>query len=435
MAPHPSLPSVEHLTFHQISQLNYKEQACWFLNGFWDADQGDLAHHAERVWSWHTSFVKLDLQAQRPRGHDGSELDQVLSAKFLEDMEQTLTSLERKAALQEIDVNNDGKMALVEYLMYVFKKDAQAVVVAQQGKAQEIKACQHIIDCALGMLPEIKANLKAQREAQREVNAALKTAKAAKAEAEAALAVQMQAEKELREALQQLEMAKAELQAAVDELQRQEEFVQNEMARLQAIAEDASCGIVSKGKAANQLNALHDEDPMPLRKAKITQEAALRAVEKRERAAVKKHAEASAKMDICRCKFEEQQNKELELEARQAELDAAIHELEASYAEMNTRMSEAQAAIEELKKQTCGLGAVWWMERELYEADESLPRSKQKYDHSKPLEFAAAEPATDSPNQSQHKLQRKSYADSPAPATVTKAARKNVSELAAMLSG
>merc|ERR1712146_747882 len=133
-----------------------------------------------------------------------------------------------------------------------------------------------------------------------------------------------------------------------------------------------------------------NEDPLPLRKAKITQEASLRAVQKRERAAAKKHGDAAAKTTKTRSKFDELQTKQVGLEERQAVLATAVNELEASYAEMSRRMVEAQEAIEELKKQMCGLGAVWWMERELYEADESLPRSKQKYDHSKPFEFVAS---------------------------------------------
>lgn len=389
MAPHPQFPGLEHLSFGDISRLTYKEQAVWFLNGFWDADKGNLSQHAERVWSWHKLFSQLDTHAATPRGADGSELDQILSAKFLEQTEQTLTSLERKAALKEIDVNNDGKMALVEYLMYVFRKQAAEVADAQQGKAQEVQACQDIIDSCLAMLPEIEANLAAQKEARREVAAALAGAKSARAEAEAALTVQIEAEAAVREALSLVEAARGELQRAVDECRRQEQAREDEMARLQGVLGDASTGIVSKGRAANQLHELRNNDPLPLRKAKLTQEAALRVMEKRERAAASKHAEAAAKTATCRTKFDDLQAKEVELEARRHELEVAVAELEASYAEMQSRMGEASAAIEELKKQMCGLGAVWWMERELYEADESLPRAKQRFDHSKPFHFEA----------------------------------------------
>lgn len=389
MAPHPQFPGVEHLSFEHVSHLNYKEQAVWFLNGFWDADKGNLAQHAERVWSWHRLFCTLDTHASSPRGSGGSELDQFLSAKFLEKTEQTLTSLERKAALKEIDVNNDGKMALVEYLMFVFRKQGTEVVDAQQGKAQEAQACQDIIDKCLAMLPEIEANLHAQKEARQEVAAALAEAKSAKAEAEAALTVQVDAEAAVREALSLVEAARDELQQAVDECRRQEQAREDEMARLRDVVEDAGTGIVAKGRAHNKLHELRNNDPLPLRKAKITQEAALRAVEKRERVAAKKHAEAAAKTATCRSKFDELQAKEVELEERRHELEVAVAELEASYAEMQSRMASASEAIEELKKQMCGLGAVWWMERELFEADECLPRAKQRFDHSKPFHFEA----------------------------------------------
>jgi hypothetical protein len=43
-------------------------------------------------------------------------------------------------------------------------------------------------------------------------------------------------------------------------------------------------------------------------------------------------------------------------------------------------MAEATAVIEELKgRGTSGMGALWWMERSLFEADEKLPQNKQKY--------------------------------------------------------
>lgn len=431
MAPHAHYPGVEHLSFSQIADLNYKEQAVWFLNGFWGEGEGGLGQHAETVWGWHKIFAELDLHATVPRGAEGSALDPILSAKFLERTEQTLTSLERKAALREIDVNNDGRMALVEYLMHAFKVEAGAVVTAQQGKAQEVQACQHVIDQAIAMLPEIEANLKAQLAAQREAAAALAEVKAAKADAEAALAVQIDAEKALRQALSLVEEAKDALQRAVNELLRQEQAVQDEMARLQAVTEDSAAGVVHRGRAHNQLHGLRNEDPLPLRKAKITQEAALRAVQKRERAAAKKHADAAAKTAETRAKFEELQAKEVGLEERQADLAAAVRELEASYAEMSRRMAEAQEAIEELKKQMCGLGAVWWMERELFEADESLPRSKQKYDHSQPFEFAAPGSATLGQAQAP-------AAKPPAPATAIAAKKviaKNNAELTAMVSG
>lgn len=166
------------------------------------------------------------------------------------------------------------------------------------------------------------------------------------------------------------------------------------MARLRATVADPAAGVVKRGRAANNLNGLENEDPLPLRKAKITAEAALRKLQKREAAAAARADEAAEQTARCQAKVVELGTKEVEGEQKEAALAAAIEGLEASYADLSAKMTEAQAAIEELKLQKCGLGAVWWMERELYEADESLPRARQKYDHSKPLLFDAASAGT-----------------------------------------
>ena len=217
----------------------------WMLNGFWN----EISKEAESLWSWVKLFAELDNHSKVPRGAKGSELDQVLAAKFLEQTEQTLTAKQRKEALREIDVNNDGKMALVEYLLYRFGMTADQVANAKQGKcfnffkeyarkekrtppatlfnlshadicvhshcalfffcfifklaptkghAQELAACQAIINEAMAMLPEVQANLVAQRAAQIEHTAALAAVREAKVAAAQALTAQNLAEAELR---------------------------------------------------------------------------------------------------------------------------------------------------------------------------------------------------------------------------------------------
>lgn len=49
-------------------------------------------------------------------------------------------------------------------------------------------------------------------------------------------------------------------------------------------------------------------------------------------------------------------------------------------------MAEAREELDNVKKRSGGgKGAIWWMERELFEADRRLPQAKQKYNHSKPF--------------------------------------------------
>lgn len=385
MAPHAQYPETDHLSFGQIASLPYKDQAVWVLNGFWEAHG---AANAEAVWCWHQQFVELDRASAAPKGAVGSELDAIMSAKFLEVNNLTMTALDRKAALREIDVNNDGKMALVEYLLYSFRLGVDEVVEAKQGQAEEIAAAQAVIDRAVAMMPEVQANLAAQRVAAAEHQEALRALKVAEAESRAALERQAAAEAELQSALKLVADAAAELAAAIAAVVAQEEAIATEITRLEGAVADPGTGVVARGRAANQLHSLRNEDPLPLRKLRLTQEAALRALAKREAVAKAAADEAAAETALYQAKLDELAAKTAEGERREAELAAAVAELEATYAEMMDRMQEAEAAIVALKKDKCGLGAVWWLERELFEADESLPRSRQRYDHSLPFFFA-----------------------------------------------
>jgi hypothetical protein len=58
--------------------------------------------------------------------------------------------------------------------------------------------------------------------------------------------------------------------------------------------------------------------------------------------------------------------------------------LEAAYADLEAKMQDAVDQLE-LAKRAGGRahGSLFWMERDLFEADKSLPRAKQRYDHSK----------------------------------------------------
>jgi regulator of protease activity HflC (stomatin/prohibitin superfamily) len=99
---------------------------------------------------------------------------------------------------------------------------------------------------------------------------------------------------------------------------------------------------VSRNKAKAELAAHLAEDPLPLRKAKITLQAAERKAEKALKAAT---------------------------EARQAADDAV--------AAAQRKFEEAQAYLEEVKsKGGSGEGLMWWLERELTEKKKYMPTSK-----------------------------------------------------------
>lgn len=109
----------------------------------------------------------------------------------------------------------------------------------------------------------------------------------AKGEAQAALVEAEQAEDVVK-------AAEAELQAAVEEIEGLEKAKTDKIAKCQAIIDDASVGNVKKTRAVQEKEQTLYEDPLPLRKAKITQGAALKKVTKARKLAEEKTANANA---------------------------------------------------------------------------------------------------------------------------------------------
>jgi len=173
---------------------------------------------------------------------------------------------------------------------------------------------------------------------------------------------------ELRKAEQELKQAESELESAIRDLKKQEQEYKDKCETLEAKSKDQNSPVVQKSKAANELAQLKGEDPLPLRKAKITQEAALRKVQKQKKAT---------------------EDARVVQEGKGKELEKAIRELEQSYVTLEQKMAEAQEELDKVKsKPGGGKGAIWWLQRELFEVDKRLPNAKQKFDHSKPYYFS-----------------------------------------------
>ena len=75
--------------------------------------------------------------------------------------------------------------------------------------------------------------------------------------------------------LAEQEAAEKELQAVVNEITKQEEARAKKIAKLKKTSETSS-SVVAKGKAFQEMKALEGEDPLPLRKAKLTQKAVVK---------------------------------------------------------------------------------------------------------------------------------------------------------------
>jgi len=288
-------------------------------------------------------------------------------------MDKAMTSIARKEALKKIDHDNNGNMALIEYLVWKHDKTVDETVISPQGdNSAAIAAAQEKLDEVMKQLEDCEQKIEAQKQAKIENQQAIEANEKAIAENEKAIADLKQAEAALRE-------AEEEQNAAIADLKRQEEEYANKCATLEALANNESTPVVKKNRAANELAQLKAEDPLPLRRAKITQEAALRKVQKQQKATEQARVAAEAKAQ----KLEEAAQALVEA---QKKLDEAIAALEDAYVQLETKMDEARVELEAVKSHPGGgQGAIWWMERELFEADKRLPTSKQKYNHREPF--------------------------------------------------
>jgi len=321
--------------FNELTKSTYKKQAVFFLNAFWPEFQKHekgFEEFPERVWKFWQRFLDID-KTQWEEVHkklwktgwtEGNSLDEFFSHKFLESLDKTLTAIAFRNEFRKIDVNFDKRMALVEFLIFEFKRGVNEMMKRPQGDNQEeIMAAQAALEAVQKALADLQIKLEAQK---------------------AALEAQREAEEKVKK-------AEAELKIAVDDLHRQEQDYKNQVDSLHAKAHDDKVGAVARNKAANELAQLKEKDPLPLRKAKITQEAALRAVQVQRKAA----EEATAQCE-----------KEKQL-VEQAVEDA------------NKKLAKAQDTLDEVsRKGGGGQGSLWFIQREIDEAKSYLPGGKKR---------------------------------------------------------
>ena len=326
----------------EIVTKKYSDQAIWFMNGFWQ----QVEKSAEEIWKWVQLFSELD---QDKKG-DGNELDEFWSHKFLESLGQTMTVIEMREKFRTIDVDFNKRMSLTEYLAYHFKKSIQEVIDAPQGDNQEeIEAAQAAVEAAQKAVDEMVARLDEATRAAEAADAAAAKAKAASDAAEAAAAP--------------YRAAVAENEKALEELHAQEEAYKQKKESLEKTKNDMSIGVVRRNKAANELDQLLSEDPLPLRKAKINQEATVRKMEK----AAKPFNEASAKAEAAKN----------EADAKAAAAAEAKAQAEAAVQEAESMLQAAVDALNEAKKKGgVAHGAIWWMERSIEEKKKYMPGYK-----------------------------------------------------------
>jgi hypothetical protein len=310
----------------------HKDQAVWFLNAYWN---DGVKEKSEEIWD----FV-LKFQALSKQSNSACDLDEFFSHKFLEDAGETMTVLQLRAKLSEIDVDKNKRMCLSEYLLFKYSKKPSDLVNAPQGDPEEVIKAQKLVDEASRALDDVLDRLEKQKVLAANLAHAEKAAKVAQDEAAAAV---------------------EEQKKAAAELEAQEQAYKNKLATLEQKTQEG--GVVSRNKAKAELEQLKAEDPLPLRQAKITQDAAVRKSEKAHKAA-------------------EQRVKEAEAARLQAEEGA--RQLEVASKEAEKKRDEALEYLQRVKASGAGAGQVWFLQREMWEKQKSLPKAKQTMPYPKP---------------------------------------------------
>jgi chromosome segregation ATPase len=293
----------------------YKEQACWFLNAFWDKYSGE----AERCWEYVNLCAALDLQKNK----DGSGLDEVNAHRLLEKLSETMTVMSMRDSLRKtgaISASDRPKLVpLTHYLLFKYEVDWKKLVNTKGDNSAEMKEAQVKLDAVTAAFATSDEKAKIAR----------------KAEAEA------------REKEAPFKAAQEEQQAAMDEVKKQEDAYNNKTETLKRQSEEG--GVVAQNKAKNLLAQHLAEDPLPLRKAKVTLEAAVKKAEK------------------ARAPFE----------AATKESEAARAKAEEALEESRLRVQEAEDYLQEVKKKPGNPhGSIWFMERALEEQKKFLPERK-----------------------------------------------------------
>jgi len=383
----------EKADFEVVNKKPYHEQGQFVLNAYW----GELESKAEQIWCHHQKLKELDKQqwsalmaAGKAQGDytENTSLDEFWSHKFLENIGKTMSIVEFRKEFQKIDANTDKRMGFVEFLIWEYKLDVHELLSRPQGgDPAELKKAQDLLD-------EVSTAFKT---AQTALDQASKTEAEAKKRKDAAVLSDKEAKKKAAESKTKAETARVaaeksevsaaaaktaadEQRAALDVLKKEEQTFNDKKAELQAKSETSG---VAGMTAKNQLAQLLSEDPLPLRKAKITAEAAAKKTEKanKEAQAAKEKAQLEYESSEAARIAAEEAERQAEADRISAESAAAQAEsdriaAEESLRESEQKLAEAEAFLAEVKKKSTKThGTFWWLERELAERKKYMPKS------------------------------------------------------------
>jgi len=357
----------------------FAEQAQFWLNAIW----ADFGNDAEQVWKFVLSCKELDKMYHNalPENKKGDgykespHLDEFWSHKILESYGRPMSVVEFRNEFKTIDLNFDKQMSLLELLIYWYKVPVKRIAQYEPGTSEEVEKCQaklaEVADAfshaqtALDKAATTEASAKktkaAATSAATEAETKAKQSAIAADEAKKSAAVAAESAKKAAAKAAEAQAAEDELKAALADLKSQEDAYAKKTKELEQKSEGSG---VAAMRAKNELAQHLGEDPLPLRKAKLTTEAATKKAEKARVAAedsskvaqkAKDEAEAAAtQAQAAKAaadnahKVAQKAKEEAEAAAAQAEADRVA--AEAAVVEAEKALEEAQEALEAAKK-------------------------------------------------------------------------------------
>jgi hypothetical protein len=140
-----------------VKERNYAAQAKFWLNAYWPEHSQD----AENVWKWTHKFEEVDVT----NGKDGHALNEFEAHRFLETLGETLTVVEMRQRLKEVDIDFDGKISLLDYLTWRFKRSIKELMSRPQGTNEELARAQKALDDVRAEIQKIEEKKKKLEEA------------------------------------------------------------------------------------------------------------------------------------------------------------------------------------------------------------------------------------------------------------------------------
>jgi len=188
--------------FNVATKKKFADQACFFLNAFWQecGDQAEIIYSV--LWE---QIKKADMRVRGVKYihlyEEGNELDFDMSlylfeqlGRFFEDAANTrwvkdyskslpkeMTAIHRKQELRErVDVNFDGKMSFLEYLLYQYNASPKTLMERSKGGdelPEEVLAAMRALDEVSRRVKEYETE-KSRLEDEAETGTGIKSLKA-----------------------------------------------------------------------------------------------------------------------------------------------------------------------------------------------------------------------------------------------------------------